>query len=59
MLTSPPLDPNKDFGGDAEVTALIYEMAVRRANQTIVYSDESNQRRRIPRDIRRASLPSM
>ena len=40
------------FGGDVEIAALIYETAVRRANQTIVCSDDTSERRRIPREVR-------
>jgi hypothetical protein len=39
--------------GDSELVGLIYLTAVRRANQTIVYRDETEvERRRIPRDVR-------
>lgn len=41
-----------EFGNGGERVVAIWETAIRRANQTIVASDDKESRRRIPRDVR-------
>lgn len=41
-----------EFGNGGERAVAIWETAIRRANQTIVASDDKESRRRIPRDVR-------